>query len=258
VCPACYARRGDSLEDIFVSACEKCGWVRTIGAVCGAPCDTSRTCQYCLDNGSPEQNPENEAAYTRKNFQRRVRNYFPARVEADPGTDLLPLTAEKFQNWIRAIDYEKRDRGIIQAAFHENAASVAGLLKLFEMDKYKLQEIAIALGQINEPEGNNFLLDHVNNLREEPYNAELALVGLCESPGETSLAAVLWLIEQGHFSIRPAFGLELLLKLEFLQPGFLFRPKVIRDVQASLESIGDWQIPQHLAYFRDALNCIEI
>ena len=160
---------------------------------------------------------------------------------------------EKYHEWDRKIEFDIRDRCLAQAAFHRDAASAEGLLKLFEFDKYKLKEIAYALGRINQPKGNAFLLEHVKRINEEPYYAELALEGLSETPGQVSFEAIIWMMTQGHFSVTPAYGLELLLKLEFLAPGFLFQSGLDYDIMDALEYLGQRSLPQHLVYFCAAL-----
>ena len=120
-------------------------------------------------------------------------------------------------------------------------------------DEYKFNEVAHALGRINQPEGNAFLLKHVDNLSENPYYTQLALEGLSESPGQTAFEAIIWLITQNHFSITPAVGLELLLKLEFLSPGFLLQPGLDYDIMDAFEYIDARSLPQHLVYFHAAL-----
>jgi len=253
VCPACFERKGLDLEDIFVGSCKACGWVRPTGVVGAGLYDTRNVCRYCVEHGTPDQKPENEEAYTRENFQRRVRNYFPAVDNTDPGNDLLPFTMEKYLVWDRAIEFDIRDRCLAQAAFHRDAASVADLIKLYEHDEYKFKEVAHALGRINQPDGNAFLLIHVDNLSENPYYTQLALEGLSESPGQTAFEAIIWLITQNHFSITPAVGLELLLKLEFLSPGFLLQPGLDYDIMDAFEYIDPRSLPQHLVYFHAAI-----
>ncbi|PKL43138.1 MAG: hypothetical protein CVV42_20460 [Candidatus Riflebacteria bacterium HGW-Riflebacteria-2] len=253
VCPSCYERKGLDLEDIYVGACSACGWVRPTGFVGGCVYDNRNVCQYCVENGKPDQKLENDAAYTRENFQRRVRNYFPSVDNVNPGTDLLPFTMEKYQEWDRAVEYGIRDRCLAQAAFHRDVASVAGLIQLYEHDKYKFKEVAHALGRIDHPDGNTFLLEHVSKLSENPYYARLALDGLSETPGQTAFEAIIWLMTQGHFSVSPADGLELLLKLEFLAPGFLFQPGLDYDIMDALEYVGLRSLPQHLVYFHAAV-----
>ncbi|PKL41992.1 MAG: hypothetical protein CVV41_16200 [Candidatus Riflebacteria bacterium HGW-Riflebacteria-1] len=253
VCTSCYERKGSDLEDIFVGACSSCGWVRPVGAVGYGLYDKRNVCRYCVENGVPDQKPENDEAYTRESFQRRVRNYFPAVDNTDPGRDLLPLTMEKYHEWDRKIEFDIRDRCLAQAAFHRDAASVEGLLKLFEFDKYKLEEIAHALGRINQPKGNAFLLGHVKRINEEPYYAELAIAGLSESPGRFAFDAVILMMNQKHFSVTPMYGLEVLLKMEFLAPGFLFQPEFCAKLKAALELVPPANAHQHLVYFCEAL-----
>jgi len=253
VCPSCYERKGQDLEDIFVSACSACGWVWPSGAVGYGLYDKRNVCRYCVEHGTADKKPENEEAYTRESFQRRVRNYFPAVDNADPGSDLLPFTMEKYLEWDRAIEFDTRDRCLAQAAFHRDAASAADLIRLYEHDEYKFNEVAHALGRINQPEGNAFLLKHVDNLSENPYYTQLALEGLSESPGQTAFEAIIWLITQNHFSITPAVGLELLLKLEFLAPGYLFQPGLDYDIMDAFEYIDPRSLPQHLVYFHAAI-----
>ncbi len=160
---------------------------------------------------------------------------------------------EKYQEWDRKFDRASRERSLAQAAFHRDAASVTGLIQLYGHNNYTLKEVALALGRIDQPEGNTFLLRHVDNLSENPYFTRLALEGLSESPGQTAFEAIIWLITQNHFSITPVVGLELLLKLEFLAPGYLFQPGLDYDIMDAFEYINQARLPQHLVYFHAAL-----
>ncbi|NLI76537.1 MAG: hypothetical protein GX442_08855 [Candidatus Riflebacteria bacterium] len=254
VCPSCFKWKGHELEDIVVSACHSCHWVRPLGKV-GTVSGWSHFCPECEQGKRPADLPENPAAFTREQFRRRVRNFFgPPPVEPDPGSDLLPFTVEKHRQWEAAAAFGNTARAIAQAAFHRDAASERGLIDLFALDRYLLKEICLALGRIDRPAGHTFLRDRVAALDAEPYFCGLALAGLAETPGLRALESVCGVMARNHCSQTPAFCLELLLKMEWQEPGFWFAPRTAERLRAALASGCLERLPQHLVYFRDAIQ----